>query len=224
MGRRKLDKFRDNESSRNVIQPGKEIFDEIKGNWNSLFFKNRHPLVLELACGKGEYTIGLARLFPEWNVIGVDIKGSRIWRGSRTAESEGLTNAAFLRIQIQQLDQYFDDNEVDGIWITFPDPRPRDRDERRRLTHPRFLNMYRKILKPGGWIHLKTDNEGLFTYSLELLSSLNYVDQLEYTRDLYQSGMLSQHHGIQTTYEKRFIEENISIKYLRFQLIPDDKH
>lgn len=224
MGRRKLDKFRDNESSRNVIQPGKEIFDEIKGNWNSLFFKNRHPLVLELACGKGEYTIGLARLFPEWNVIGVDIKGSRIWRGSRTAESEGLTNAAFLRIQIQQLDQYFDDNEVDRIWITFPDPRPRDRDERRRLTHPRFLNMYRKILKPGGWIHLKTDNEGLFTYSLELLSSLNYVDQLEYTRDLYQSGMLSQHHGIQTTYEKRFIEENISIKYLRFQLIPDDKH
>jgi tRNA (guanine-N7-)-methyltransferase len=218
MGRRKLDKFKDNEASWNVIQPGKKVFDHIKGKWNPVFFKNDNPLVLELACGKGEYTIGLARLFPEKNIIGVDIKGSRIWKGSRTAESEGLSNAAFLRIQIQNLDQYFEENEINEIWITFPDPRPRDRDERRRLTHPRFLDMYRKILHPGGWVNLKTDNEGLFNYSLDILSKEKFINHLEFTRDLYRSGLIAHHHGIQTTYEKRFLEAMIPIKYLRFQI------
>jgi len=218
MGRRKLEKFKDNETSRNVIQPGKKIFDQIKGNWNHLVFKDDNPLVLELACGRGEYTVGLARLFPGRNIVGVDIKGSRIWNGSRTAETEGLSNAAFLRIQIQQLDQFFEENEVNEIWITFPDPRPRERDERRRLTHPRFLNMYRKILQPEGWVYLKTDNEGLFNYSLEILSSMKFIDQLEYTRDLYQSGLVNHHHGIRTTYENRFLKDRIPIKYLRFQI------
>ncbi len=218
MGRRKLDKFKDNEASRYVIQPGKKVFDSIKGNWNAVFFKNNNPVILELACGKGEYTLGLARLFPEKNIVGVDIKGSRIWRGSTTAESEGLFNAAFLRVQIQNLDQYFSENEVYEIWITFPDPRPRDRDERRRLTHPRFLNMYRNLLQPGGWVHLKTDNEGLFNYSLEVLSSLNYINHLEFTKDLYSSSLIQHHYGIKTTYEKRFLEDTIPIKYLKFQI------
>jgi tRNA (guanine-N7-)-methyltransferase len=218
MGRRKLDKFKDNEKSRNVIQSGKEIFEFIKGNWNQMYFRNENPVVLELACGKGEYTVGLARLFPEKNIIGVDIKGSRIWKGSRIAETEGLLNVAFLRIQIQHLDQYFEENEADEIWITFPDPRPRERDEHRRLTHPRFLYMYQNILRPDGWVHLKTDNEGLFEYSLEVLSSFNFIRHLEFTRDLYQSGLLIHHHGIQTTYEKRFLEDRIPIKYLRFRI------
>jgi tRNA (guanine-N7-)-methyltransferase len=150
--------------------------------------------------------------------VGVDIKGSRIWSGSGIAESEGLGNAAFLRIQIQNLDQYFDEDEVDEIWITFPDPRPRLRDERRRLTHPRFLTMYKSILKKGGWIHLKTDNDQLFVYSLEVVSQTDYISNIEYTMDLYQSSLIKYHHGIQTTYEKRFLEEKIPIKYLKFQL------
>ncbi|MBR9997932.1 MAG: tRNA (guanosine(46)-N7)-methyltransferase TrmB [Cyclobacteriaceae bacterium] len=218
MGRRKLDKFRDNELSDNIIQPGKEIFEKIKGNWNQLYFRNQHPVILELGCGKGEYTVGLARLFPEKNVIGIDIKGSRIWNGSQAANNGGLDNAAFLRIQIQQLDQFFREEEVDEIWITFPDPRPRDRDERRRLTHPRFLSVYYRILKPGGWIHLKTDNAALFSYSLGILTSLDYIHNLEYTSDLYHSNLINNHHGIRTGYENRFLEEGTPIKYLRFQI------
>jgi tRNA (guanine-N7-)-methyltransferase len=217
MGRRKLDKFRDNESSVLVIQPGKEIFERIRANWNQLYFRNQHPLILELGCGRGEYTVGLARLFPEKNVIGIDIKGSRIWNGSQAALKQGLTNVAFLRIQIQQLDSFFNEDEVEEIWITFPDPRPRDRDEHRRLTHPRFLNMYSRILKPGGWVHLKTDNVKLFCFTLETLASLDNVMHLEHTDDLYNSALVENHFGLRTTYEQKFLEEGIAIKYLRFQ-------
>lgn len=217
MGRRKLDKFRDNETSFNIVQPGKEIFGTIRGNWHSLYFQNQRPLVLELGCGRGEYTVGLARLFPDKNVVGIDIKGSRIWNGSQAALKEGLKNAAFLRIQLQQLDQYFNEDEVDDIWITFPDPRPRDRDERRRLTNPRFLNMYNRLLKSGGWVHLKTDNTQLFMYTLEVLSTMNNIGHLEHTEDLYSSSLVEDHYGLQTTYEKKFLAEGISIKYLRFQ-------
>ena len=217
MGRRKLDKFSDNESSHYIIQPGKEIFEKVKGNWNRFHFKNQNPNILELGCGRGEYTLGLARLFPGKNVIGVDIKGSRIWNGSREAERLGLGNAAFLRIQIQQLTDFFSEDEVEEIWITFPDPRPRGRDEHRRLTHPRFLNMYRHILKPAGWVYLKTDNPGLFSYTVDTLSALRSIRNLEKTTDLYNSPLLYDHHGLCTTYEKRFLEEGIPIKYLKFQ-------
>lgn len=219
MGRSKLDKFKDNELSRYVIQPGKEIFEHIKGNWRNLYFKNENDLVLELACGRGEYTIGLAREFPGRNFVGVDIKGPRIWRGMRTAEEEKLINTGFLRGHIQNLEAYFDINEVDEIWITFPDPRPKGRDERRRLTHPRFLDIYRIILKPNGWVYLKTDNPDLFEYSLEVLSSEADVFDLEYTRDLYNSKFLAEHYGIQTTYEKRYLEAGIKINYLKFRFI-----
>ncbi len=219
MSRRKQDKFEDNTKRANIIQPGKEIFDKIKGRWNDDYFRNHNPVVLELACGKGEYTVGLARLFPDKNVVGVDIKGSRIWKGSLIAESEGLTNAAFLRVQIQNLENYFDKEEVDEIWITFPDPRPRGRDERRRLTNIRFLNIYRNILKRGGWVYLKTDNIHLFNYSIDVLKDQAFVKNLYYTYHLYGSHFLKDHFEIQTSYEKRFLEEKIEIKYLKFQLI-----
>lgn len=216
MGRSKLDKFKDNELSNYVIQPGKEIFDRIKGNWHQLYFMNKNDLVLELACGRGEYTIGLAREFPDRNFIGMDIKGPRIWRGMKTAEEEKLINTGFLRGYIQNLEAYFDNNEVDEIWITFPDPRPKGRDERRRLTHPRFLDIYRAILKPGGTVNLKTDNHDLFEYSFEVLSSEADVVDLVYTRDLYHSEYLAEHYGIQTTYERKYLEEGAEINYLKF--------
>lgn len=217
MGRSKLDKFRDNELSNYVIQPGKEIFERIKGNWRKLYFKNQNKLVIELACGRGEYTIGMARQFPNTNFVGVDIKGPRIWRGMRTAEEEKLINSGFLRGYIQNLEEHFETDEVNEIWITFPDPRPKGRDERRRLTHPRFLDIYRNILKPGGKVYLKTDNHDLFEYSIEVLSSLEDINELTYTHDLYNSDLLSEHYGIQTTYEKRYLEEEVKIKYLKFR-------
>jgi tRNA (guanine-N7-)-methyltransferase len=217
MGRNKLDKFKDNEQSNYVIQHGKEIFEHIKGNWRKLYFKNQNKLVLELACGRGEYTIGLARQFPDINFVGVDIKGPRIWRGMMIAEEENLINSGFLRGHIQNLQEYFDTDEVDEMWITFPDPRPKGRDERRRLTHPRFLDIYRNILKPGGKVYLKTDNRDLFEYSLEVLSSMKDIDELTYTLDLYNSDLMLEHYGIQTTYEKQYLEEGSKIKYLRFR-------
>lgn len=217
MGRSKLDKFKDNELSRYVIQPGNEIFDNIKGNWRDLYFKNENDLVLELACGRGEYTIGLAREFSDRNFIGVDIKGPRIWRGMKIAEEEKLVNSGFLRGYIQNLETYFDAKEINEIWITFPDPRPKGRDERRRLTHPRFLDIYKAILKPGGQVYLKTDNQDLFEYSLEVLTSETDVADLIYTRDLYHSEFVGEHYGIQTTYEKKYLEEGTKIKYLKFR-------
>ena len=216
MGRNKLDKFRDNALRSNVIEPGKDILNSIKGNWRNMQFNNQNPLVLELACGKGDYTVGLGRLFPGKNFIGVDIKGSRIWTGSSLAETDGLRNVAFLRIHILNLGEYFEENEVDSIWITFPDPRPRDRDERKRLIHPRFLEIYRKILKPGGTIFLKTDNDLLFRYSLDILSNFEGVEGLVFTWDLYHSDLLDDHYNLMTNYEKKFLEEGIKIKYLKF--------
>jgi tRNA (guanine-N7-)-methyltransferase len=220
MGRSKLDKFKDNAQSDFVIQPGKDIFENIKGRWRRLYFRNDNHLVLELACGRGEYAIGLARIFPDKNFIGVDIKGPRIWRGMMIAEEECLNNVGFLRGHIQNLEDFFEENEVDEIWITFPDPRPKGRDKRRRLTHGRFLEIYRKILKPGGWFCLKTDNDGLYEYSLEVLSDRDDILDLEYTDDLYNSELLKDHFGIKTTYEKKYLKDGIAIKYLKFRF-PD---
>lgn len=213
--RKKLQRFYDNAQSRNVIEPDKPIYKAIKGKWRSLQFKNQHPIVVELACGKGTYTVQLAALFPDKNLIGVDIKGARIWVGSRYATANKLENVAFLRTNIEQVDQFFEENEVDELWITFPDPRPRKRDEKRRLTSPLFLNLYRSILRPGGIVHLKTDNAMLFAYTIEALHAQN-IKQLVYTEDLYQSNLLENHYGIQTPYEKRFLEQGKKIKYLCF--------
>jgi tRNA (guanine-N7-)-methyltransferase len=219
MSRKKLVRFADNDQNPNVIQSGKPIFEEIKGNWNEKQFQNKNPIVVELACGRGEFTVGLGRVFTNQNFIGVDIKGSRIWKGSSTATQEGIHNVAFLRTQIQQLDQFFDQGEISELWITFPDPFPRDGDEKRRLTSPRFLDMYKPMIKSGGIIHFKTDNTGLFDYSLELVKSRIDIEVIGFTSDFYQSEWKDDHFGIKTKYEKLFSDKGEKIKYLKFRFI-----
>jgi tRNA (guanine-N7-)-methyltransferase len=225
MSRKKLIRFGENAESENVIQPGKEIFGKIKGNWSS-FLKNSNPIVLEVGCGRAEYTTGLAQLFPEKNFVGVDLKGGRIWKGSSVSKEQNLKNTAFLRIMIQNLEEFFEENEADEIWITFPDPRPKEGDEKLRLTSPRYLEMYNKILKPGSYINLKTDNAGLYEYTLSLLqpdcelitTGKLKISDLEFTDDLYNSPLRPLAFDIQTTYEKRYLKEGIKIKYLRFKI------
>lgn len=217
MSRKKLVRFKENEENPNVIQDGKEIFETIKGNWNETQFQNENPIVVELACGRGEFTVGLGRVFRDQNFIGVDIKGSRIWKGSSTATAEGIHNVAFLRTQIEQLDKFFATGEISELWITFPDPFPRDGDEKRRLTSPRFLEMYKPLLKAGGTVHFKTDNTGLFDYSLELFQSREDINLIGFTHDFYQSEWKDDHFGIQTRYEKMFSDKGEKIKYLKFQ-------
>jgi tRNA (guanine-N7-)-methyltransferase len=214
--RNKLTRFAENEERYNIIQPGKPSFETIGGNWNN-HFGNNNPITLELGCGRGEYTIGLARQYPNRNYIGIDIKGARIFYGSRIAEDEGLANVAFLRIKILEIDKYFADSEVDEIWMTFPDPRPKDRDEKRRMTHPRYFNLYQQIIKDGGWFHLKTDATPFFDFALESLKEIPHSD-LVYTHDLYAHTLLEEHGGLQTRYEKKFLEEGKKINYLRCRL------
>lgn len=215
--RNKIQRFAENKVRKNVIEAGKPIIEKIKGNWHELYFQNSNPITLELACGKGEYTVGLGRHFLNRNFIGVDIKGARLYFGSRTAEEEGLGNIAFLRIKISSIEEYFAESEVDQIWITFPDPRPRDRDERRRLTHPRYLKMYQHILNDGGMFHLKTDDQPFFDYTLEMLKELP-IEDLAWTHDLYDSPMLEEHHGLKTNYETKFLEQGKKINYLRCRI------
>jgi len=223
MSRKKLQRFKENEENRNVVQQGKEIFEKIKGNWNSVQFLNRNPIVVELACGRGEFTVGLARQYPEKNFIGVDIKGSRIWKGSTIAIAEGLDNVAFLRTQIQVLDKFFEKGEISELWITFPDPFPRDGDEKRRLTSPRFLDMYKPLINEEGVVHFKTDNTGLFDYTLEVVRQREDCETILHTHDFYASPWKDEHHGIKTKYEKIFSEKGEKIKYLKFQFKPIDK-
>ncbi|MBC7488239.1 MAG: tRNA (guanosine(46)-N7)-methyltransferase TrmB [Cytophagaceae bacterium] len=218
MGRKKQERFRQNEVSENIVQPGKENYLKIKGYWNE-HFSNDHPIILEAGCGRGEYTVGLAAVYPDQNYVGADIKGSRIWKGSSIANKEGYKNAAFLRTKLQNLTDFFAPNELSEIWVTFPDPRPKEGEEKLRLTSPRFMNMYRNMLKPNGKLHLKTDSILLFEYTLELLQSgeIKEIENLIFTRDLYSDPvLLSQHHGIQTTYEKKFMAEGFKINYLSF--------
>lgn len=217
MGRNKLVRFRQNEINGNVVQAGKEIFTKIKGNWKKKQFQNNQPLVVELACGRGEFTVGLARVFPQQNFIGVDIKGSRIWKGSTISLEEGLENVAFLRSQIEVLDNFFEEEEISELWITFPDPRPREGDEKKRLTSSRFLDMYKPMMEKDGFVHLKTDNTGLFDYTLSVLENRSDVKNLEFTHNFYSSPFRDDHFGIQTRYEKMFSELGEQIKYLKFQ-------
>lgn len=214
--RRKLKRFQDNTERDNVIEPGKEIYQSIKGYWQARYFRNDHPIILELGCGNGEYTVNLALLFPANNYIGVDLKGARLWKGSTAAINQKLANVAFLRASIEQLDSFLAEGEVAEIYIPFPDPRPRQRDINKRLTSPFFLSIYRRILQPGGLVHLKTDDMALFTYTLEVLQQQPDIHDIAYTYDLYQSPWLESHHGIQTKYEAKFIEQGSTIKYLKF--------
>lgn len=213
MGRQKSVRFEQIRLNLNVLEPEKPLFYEIKGNWNGKFFKNTYPIVLEIGCGKGEYTIGLAKLFPEKNFIGIDIKGDRIAVGSNEAIENNLTNVGFLRIKVQDLMNFFAENEVSEIWITFPDPQPLASGIRKRLTNGRFLEMYRFILNPSGVLHLKTDSELFFKYSLETLGSFG-TKNLVFTEDLYQSELNVRHFGIKTRFEEIFTEKGFLINYL----------
>ena len=201
----------------NVIQAGKPLYDKIKGKWNSQYFGNSNPIILELACGRGEYTTGLAHLFPDRNYIGVDIKGDRLWKGSLNAIEAGLTNVAFLRTFILELDKFFDHDEVEEIWLTFPDPHPKDKEEKRRLTGKRFIELYRQVLRPGGWVRLKTDSSSLLEFTLEELNRRNDIIDLVFTMDLAKSELLGEHYGIATRYEQIYSDKGVKIKYLKFK-------
>lgn len=215
MGKDKLKRFAEIETFANVLQldAGKPF----KGNWANNFFKNNNPVVLELACGKGEYTVNLAQLFPEKNFIGIDYKGNRIWRGAKTAVEENIANVAFLRIQIENINEYFAQDEVDEIWITFPDPQPQISREKKRLTSPRFLNYYKQLLKPGGYINLKTDNDGLHAYTAEVIEN-NGLKLFAKTEDVYHSEFLNEVLSIKTYYEKKYLQHDKNINYLKFSL------
>ena len=216
----KLKRFKENETFSNVIQPTREeVLNNtlmLKGNWNRNFFKNQNPIVLELGCGKGEYSVNLATMFPEKNFLGIDIKGARFWRGAKTALVEKINNVGFLRTQIELVDCIFDENEVDEIWITFPDPQIKYKRTKHRMTNPDFLNKYKKILKPNGIVHLKTDSEYMHGYTLGLLQGLGLT--IEYAHhDVYgTTNAPKEVTDIQTYYESQYLAINKKITYLRF--------
>lgn len=200
----------------NVIQPGKDNFDKMAGQWNS-YFTNANPITLELACGRGEYSVGLASRFPNRNFVGIDIKGDRLWKGSTLALEQNLLNVAFLRIPIANILLFFTHQEVQEIWLTFPDPRPRKRDMKRRLTHARYFDLYKTILQAEGWFRLKTDNTELFNFTLEQLKERTDITDFDFTFDLYQSRLREECFDIKTRYEEMFSSE--SVKYLRFRFM-----
>ncbi|GAA4520028.1 tRNA (guanosine(46)-N7)-methyltransferase TrmB [Sphingobacterium thermophilum] len=214
MGKDKLRKFAEVATFKNVVQldAGKDY----KGQWASKFFGNNNPVILELACGKGEYTVNLAKLFPDKNFIGIDYKGNRIWRGAKTALEEGIDNVGFLRIQIETILEHFDENEISEIWITFPDPQPQQSREKKRLTHPRFLERYKFILKEDGILHLKTDNDGFYAYTLEQIDNLGY-HKIKETTDLYNSDLVDEVLSIKTYYEKKYLAVDKNINYVQWQ-------
>ncbi|GHB82219.1 tRNA (guanosine(46)-N7)-methyltransferase TrmB [Persicitalea jodogahamensis] len=214
MSRNKLDKYQYSREAENVIERGKPLYTTIKGKWNEVYFGNTNPITLELACGKGEYTIGLAQKFPDRNFIGVDIKGDRLARGSKIASGLKLTNVAFLRTSIQYMDEFFVENEIDEIWLVHPDPQLRDRDEKKRLTNTSFLEKYEYYLKPKGLFHLKTDSFPLYEYSLGTIDEMNF-EIVSQTSNLYQSDLLAHHHGISTHYERAFVSKGFDINYIR---------
>jgi tRNA (guanine-N7-)-methyltransferase len=219
MSKKKLQRFAENQTFPNLFQPSpQEMYErefELKGCWNKNYFHNENPIVVEFGCGKGEYTIGLAQKYPDKNFIGVDIKGARLWRGCKTAHEAGLKNAAFVRNKIEFVNSLFAAGEVSEIWITFPDPQPKK--PKKRLTSSRFLSHYAKLLKPGGIIHLKTDNEPLHIYTLDILKH-NNLELLFASDDLYHSGSADEILSIQTFYEKQFLAKGMKITYLKFKI------
>lgn len=216
----KMKRFRENETFENVVQPTRqEVLDgfSLKGEWHT-FFKNKNPIVVELGCGKGEYTLALAKRNPEINYIGVDIKGARFWRGAKTALNEDITNVAFLRTQIELIDSIFAPNEVSEIWITFPDPQIKYKRTKHRMTNPVFLEKYKKVLVEKGLIHLKTDSEFMHGYTLGLLQGAGH-DILYANHDVYHNeGAPSIVIEVQTFYEQIFLDEGKPITYLQFKL------
>ena len=216
----KLKRFNENETFTNVIQPSREeVLDNFsfKGKWHS-FFKNTHPIVIELGCGKGEYTIDLAKKNPNKNVIGIDIKGARFWRGAKTALEDNLGNVAFVRTQIELVDFIFDKGEVDEIWITFPDPQIKYKRTKHRMTNHAFLKKYDHILKKDGVINLKTDSEFMHGYTLGLLHGEGHEivhANHDVYKDYYSPDEVT---GTQTFYEKKYLEKGKAITYIKFKL------
>ena len=217
----KLKRFRENETFPNVIQPGRD--DVLKGkfpyvgSWRKDFFKNKNPIVLELGCGKGEYTVNLAQRYPNINHIGIDIKGARFWRGAKTAIEEGYTNVCFIRMQVELIVQCFAEGEVDEIWITFPDPQIKYKRTKHRLTQPDLLKIYKTVLKSGGLIHLKTDSEFLFGYTLGIVSQIGVIKYAHH--DIYNNSDAPDiATEIQTFYENQFLEKKKAISYMNFTL------
>ncbi|HYM94899.1 MAG TPA: tRNA (guanosine(46)-N7)-methyltransferase TrmB [Chitinophagaceae bacterium] len=212
MGQKKLQRFEELKTFPNVL----EFPENTAGHWND-FFKNENPVILELACGKGEYAVGLGKIFPEKNFIGIDLKGNRIWVGARKSLESNLTNVAFLRTQIDKIAEYFSANEVSEIWITFPDPQLRTSKAKKRLTHPGFLRLYHKFLIPGGLIHLKTDSPDLYQFTkwvIELYTCKLYEDY----DDVYKTETISKELKIKTHYESLDIAQSNRIHYLCFSL------
>jgi tRNA (guanine-N7-)-methyltransferase len=218
----KLKRFKENETFSNVFQPTREQLIEgsfeMRGNWNKTVFKNNNPIVLELGCGKGEYTVGLAKLDPDKNYIGIDIKGARFWRGAKTALEEHLDNAVFLRTQIELIEFAFAENEVSEIWITFPDPQIKYKRTKHRLTNLKFLERYKKLLKPGGKVHLKTDSEFMHGYTLGLLHGLGYKVEYANHHVYHLQGSPEEVTQIQTFYEQQYLEQDKPITYIRFKI------
>ena len=219
MGKGKLAKFADMASYENVFQYPFSVVEhvpfEMKGHWREQYFHNDHPIVLELGCGKGEYTVALSAANPERNFIGIDIKGARIWNGAKKALEGNIKNAGFLRTRIDMIDNFFGAEEVSEIWITFADPQPKK--QNKRLTSAYFLNLYRKFMKQGAVINLKTDSRLLHFYTLELLKA-NHIEPIVHTDDLYNSPYLDDTLSIKTFYENMFLQEGKKITYLKFIL------
>lgn len=204
----------------NVFQPTFEDLKSgfsIKGKWKSAVFKNDNPLVVELGCGKGEYSLGLSRKYPDKNFLGVDVKGARMWKGASDANNEGISNVAFLRTRIEFIEYCFAKSEVDEIWITFPDPQIKKKRAKNRLTHPVFLERYSNILEDNGLIHLKTDSQFLHGYTLGIIEGhQHHLEDAEH--DIYNAVLKRENMEIKTHYEKLFLAKNMPISYLRFRL------
>lgn len=235
MGKNKLQRFAENKTFTNVFEPPYEMVSKnefaLKGKWHQDYFKNNHPIVLELGCGRGEYTIGLSQLYPQKNFIGIDIKGARLWHGANYAFKNAISNVAFVRTRIDFIESIFDNYEVSEIWITFPDPQPSTSKEFKRLTSSRFLNRYKNILSKDGFIHLKTDNAGLYKYTLEVIKH-HQLPLYFHTNNLYKKNedvtlYLKEARAFKTYYEELFTGKGHLIHYIRFGLtnenLPEEK-
>ena len=226
MGKGKLAKFADMATYNNVFQYPygalKDIAFPLTGRWREDYFHNDNPIILELGCGKGEYTVGLARVHRDINYIGVDIKGARIWRGLKQSNEEGLNNVAFLRARIDQIEHFFGQNEVSEIWVTFPDPHPGEgeRNARHRLTSPEFLERYRKIVRPDGVLNLKTDSPIMYEFTLHDVVEKQGLPLLYASNDLYANTDDLEVKTIRTFYEQMWLDQGLTIKYIRFRINP----
>ena len=221
MGKGKLQKFAEMETFSNVFQYPFSVIEnvpfEMKGHWREQYFHNDNPIVLELGCGKGEYTIALAERNPNANYIGVDIKGARMWRGAKTATEQGMTNVAFLRTRIEFINSFFAEGEVAEIWITFPDPQLKTRRAKKRLTSPIFLEYYAQFLAADGWINLKTDSQHLYGYTNEVVRHFSLPCEAS-NNDIYGTGYADAELSVKTAYETKFLQRGLPITYTRFSL------